>query len=170
MRNFTNDIEKNKGVTMIALVITIVVLLILSSIVIKSGKNSIKKAKLEEIETNMLLIEAKAREYLEEASFKMGITPSSADKDKAKVVYESKGLKRANDGSVVIPGVTVDWDFYEVTPGALTQMGLDDIKINTAKGEKYIIRFDEVEMKAEVYNTIGFEGKYSLTDIKNINV
>ena len=63
-------VKNNKGITLIALTITIIILLILASITIYSGKESIKKAQLESLKTNMLLIKAKAKEYVEQASFK----------------------------------------------------------------------------------------------------
>ena len=62
-------VKNNKGITLIALTITIIILLILASITIYSGKESIKKAQLESLKTNMLLIKAKAKEYVEQASF-----------------------------------------------------------------------------------------------------
>ena len=51
-------VKNNKGITLIALTITIIILLILASITIYSGKESIKKAQLESLKTNMLLIKA----------------------------------------------------------------------------------------------------------------
>ena len=54
--------ERNKGVTLATLVITIVVLLILSGITINYGVSNIKRAKIQNIKTNMLLIEAKTKE------------------------------------------------------------------------------------------------------------
>ena len=56
-------VKNNKGITLIALTITIIILLILASITIYSGKESIKKAQLESLKTNMLLIKAKAKEH-----------------------------------------------------------------------------------------------------------
>lgn len=65
--------SRTKGITLISLVVTVVVLIILAGITIYSGKGTIERAKLEELKTNMLLIQAKAREYVEEANFKIGI-------------------------------------------------------------------------------------------------
>ena len=65
-------IEKNNGVTLLALVITIVVLLIIAGITVYEGKETINRSKLEELRTNMLLIQAKSKEYVEEANFKIG--------------------------------------------------------------------------------------------------
>ena len=59
--------KKNRGITMVALVITIVVLLIIAGISIGAGNNAIKNSKLENLKTNMLLIEVKAKEQIENA-------------------------------------------------------------------------------------------------------
>ena len=48
--------KENKGITMIALVITIIVLLIISGIGIYEGTQSLKEVKLEELKTNMILL------------------------------------------------------------------------------------------------------------------
>ena len=45
-------------------------------------------------------------------------------------------------------------------------MGLEQIE-NT--GGEYWVTFDEENCTVEVYNTEGYQGNYSLTDIENIN-
>ena len=57
------NIKKENGITLIALGVTIIVLLIIASIGVYGGKETIKKAQLEEMRTNMLLIQAKSKEY-----------------------------------------------------------------------------------------------------------
>ena len=70
IKNIKNN---TNGVTLIALSITIVVMIILAGIGIYGSTDMIKKAKLEEMKTNMLLLEAKAREYVESATLKWGL-------------------------------------------------------------------------------------------------
>ena len=57
----TKTKKRQKGVTLTTLAITVVVLTIIAGIAIFSGKETIKKVKLAELKTNMLLIQAKAR-------------------------------------------------------------------------------------------------------------
>lgn len=57
--------DKNKGITMIVLVITIALLLILAGISIQGGSSIIKRADLENLKTDMLLIKVKGKEYVE---------------------------------------------------------------------------------------------------------
>ncbi len=162
--NFKND---QKGITLIALVITIIILLIISGIGIYAGTNSIKKVELEELKTNMLLIEAKAREYVEEANFKIGKETDEKEKDKIKEeVYEINGnLPKAVDEGVkeVDPSIPIN-ECYVVTEGVLKSWGLNKIKLDT--DEKYLLKFDEENITVQIYNTKGYDGKYSLTDLE----
>lgn len=156
------------GVTLVALSITIIVLLILAGITVYSGKNIIKKAKLEELKTNMLLVQAKAREYVEEVNFKIGI---GSDEEKAtkvenvrKEIYEDREkLKKAEN----IPEELGISDFsacYYLTPETKDKWGLEKLE----NEEQYLIQFNEEDVTVKIYNTEGYEGKYLLTDIEEI--
>ncbi len=57
---------------MVALVVTIIVILILAGISIGQGDKAIKISQLENLRTNMLLIQTKSKEYLENANFNLG--------------------------------------------------------------------------------------------------
>lgn len=161
------NIKKENGVTLIALIVTIIILTVIASIAIYSGSDTIKKAKLEEIKTNMLLIEAKAREYVEDANFKMGINPDDAKKNQVRndiYVNEAKLTKTSSVPSNI--NVKDINNCYDVTNDTLNSWGLD--KIEVEENEKYIIEFDEQNASVEIYNTLGYNGKYSLTDIEKI--
>lgn len=161
-----NKLKKNKGVTLVALAITIVVLLIIAGISIYAGKDTIKRANLESLRTNMLLIEAKAKEYVEEANFKIGKTTDNVKKEEIrKQVYEDGAkLEKA-------AGITADTSIpvaqcYKVTEATMNEWGLKDIE--THNNEYYLIKFDDANATVEIYNTKGYDGKYSLTDIDNM--
>lgn len=167
--------KNNKGVTLIVLSITIIVLLIIAAISIYNGVEMIQRAKLEELRTNMLLIEAKVREYVEEVNFKMGPLNDEAKKEEAinSVYVEKAKMQKGSESGIVIStdiGVNLD-ECYVLTNESLEVMALN--KIEVEEGEAYIIKFDEVNVTAEIYNTDGFKSKdgkiyYSLTDLENI--
>lgn len=162
--------NKENGVTLIALSITIVILLILAGIALYSGKDTIKMAQIEELKTNMLLIQAKAREYVEDANFKMGMNPDEEKKANVRneVYVTNAKLKKVEEGEVPSNfGITDITTCYWLTPEAQASWGLDKIKLG--ENEKYLIQFDETNVTVEVYNTEGFEGNYSLTTIDKIN-
>ncbi len=165
--------KEEKGVTLIVLVITIIVLSIIASIGYFNGKEVIQKEKLESLKTNMLLIQAKAKECVENATFKMGINPDEAKKNEVRnqiYIDEYKLIKVSDKTDLIIPnGITVNENFYYVTNDTLSKLGLDKIEIGNENGE-YLIEFNEGENKVEIYNTMGYEGKYSLTDLQNIEL
>lgn len=167
-------IKNNRGITLAALVITIVILLIISSIAINSGKESIKQAKLEGLRTNMLLIRAKAKECVEEATFKKGLDNNETEKEK---VYTEQNLLVKETDSSILSKLGITGECYRITTNddneennTLKLWGLNKIETETSKGEYYLIQFDETNNTAEVYNTIGFDGKYALSDIENIEI
>ena len=164
------QIKNNKGITLVALAITIAVLIILAGIGINYGKDTIKKANLEELRSNMLLIEAKAKGLVEEANFKIGL-PTAADyADKQKTVIQELYINTAKMTKVdnAPSGIPQNENLYEVTTETLAYWGLDDIELED--GEKYLVKLDDVNTTVEVYNTLGYDGKYSLTDIDKLEV
>ena len=164
--------KNEKGITLIVLAVTIIIMLIIASIAIYSGTESIKNAKLEALKTNMLLIQAKAKEYVEEVSFKIGVTSgvdatevqNRTNQARTEIYINDAQLEVVTDTSK-IPGL-ISGNTYKVGQEALKKMGLEQIE-NT-EGE-YWVTFDEENCTVEVYNTEGYQGKYSLTDIENIN-
>lgn len=167
-------IRENKGITLIALVITIVVLLIIAGITVYSGKETIKKAKLEELKTNMLLIQAKAKECVENANFKLGTKINEAQETErddriSKAKEELKGNEiQKSDIDITISDKEGNYIYYyKLTENQLKEIGLSDVKSNTQDGE-YIVEYNIERAQVEIYNTKGYEGKYSLNDIEKI--
>ena len=159
----TRNFRKVRGVTLIALVVTIVILAIIASITLYSGKDIIENANLEELRTNMLLIQAKSREYVEQANFRMGINPNQkTEEEKQKIrdeVYgtasdEGAQLQKATDIPIKFGVLNVS-TCYWLTPEAQAKWGLEQIELE--EGEKYLIEFNEEEEAVEIYNTVGYE-------------
>lgn len=166
-----NKRNGTQGITLVALSIIIVLLLILVGIGFYSGKKTIQKEELEELKTNMLLIQAKAREYVEEANHKIGIALDENEKqEKAKSVREeiyvnTEKLKKVENIPEQFKIEETDLDaWYYLTNETKEKWGLEKLE----NEEQYVIHFDETEGKVEVYYIKGYEGKYSLTDIDQI--
>lgn len=165
--------KSEKGITLVALVITIIILLIIASIASYGGKEIIKKAQLEELKTNMLLIQAKAREYVEMANFKIGFASDETEEGQAEIarvrkeVYEDEAKLQPATASIVISPSGV---LYKVTNEAMQEWGLNKIKLSD--GEEYLIEFNDKDVKVEIYNTVGFNENgtvmYSLTELELI--
>lgn len=162
------NFNKENGITLVALVVTIIVLLIIAGIGINTGMSSLEKVKLEELRTNMLLIEAKAREYLEEANFKIGKETdiTKIQEIKNEIYVTNNKLEKANNTNVSNNQGNINLEnCYVVTQESLNLWGLNEIKLNN--NEKYLVEFKENEMKVEIYNTNGYNGKYSLSEIES---
>lgn len=178
--------KKNKGVTMLSLVITIILLLIVAGISIGTGNNVIKRSQLENLETNMLLIKVKAKEYVENANFKLGTNIENAtDKDK-KIEEAKKQLvgEIITQGDIFngIDNITtqkIEEDktnyiyYYKISTQDLTNMGLLNVYSDDEKGW-YIIKYNIKNVETEIYNTKGFKNQnnkyYTLTQIQDINI
>jgi Tfp pilus assembly protein PilE len=177
--------NNNKGITLVALSITVIVLMILSGITVSTGMSMVKTAKLEELRTNMLLIQAKAKEYVEEANFKLGITidklegeekqkkiDSAKDKEILKV-DEENDITNNNEFTYITKDETGDYIYYyKLTEDNLNDMGISNVKSNGQDGW-YIIKYNIKDANVEVYYSKGFQkdGKtyYSLSEIENLS-
>ncbi len=167
--------KAEQGITLMALVITVAVLLIIASIGINAGTDIIKKAQLESIKTNMLLIQAKAKEYVEEVSFKKGPgdTTNNIEQIRSEIYEKKYGLAKPGDspGEVSqLVGSLQNSDnivYYYVQQKALETAGLNNVTEGKGTGY-YVVGFDETNLKVEVYNTVGFDNKHSLTEIEQI--
>lgn len=181
--------KKNRGITMVALVITIVVLLIIAGISIGAGNNAIKNSKLENLKTNMLLIEVKAKEQIENAKFRLGTSFDKAtEEEKTNRVNTAKSEftgEEIVDGKIFNNNTKITTEkiqedntknntyYYKLSTQNLIDMGLKNVKSDEKDGY-YIVKYDLKNSTIEIYNTEGFDDEgnvvYSLTDIKQVRL
>ena len=166
------SIKKDKGVTLVTLTITIIVLLIIAGIALYNGKGTIQEANLEELRTNMLLIEAKSKGLVEEANFQLG--PDFQKESEIGTirndlyVTENKLQKLSDSGIIVSSEIPTGDNVYVFTQETASLWALDNVYTELEDEEYYIIEFNEREATVEIYNTIGYRGYYSLTDIDEL--
>lgn len=174
--------NNNKGITMISLAISIVVLLILASVSIGIGNNVIKQSNLENLKTNMLLIKSKAKEYVENANFSIGATIDTVEVEEknnrinnAKEKLKGTEITDKNEISNIENNVESNEYifYYKISTQELNDIGLNNVKSDEKNGF-YIIKYDIKNIEVEIYNTKGFKDEdktyYSLTDIQNLNI
>ena len=153
----------NKGITLVTLVITIIVMLILAGVTITVGYNIVEKANLENLKTNMLLIQAKTKTVLEEYHFAKHETNLIG----TKVSDSDKNIITKLNNAI---GTDVIDNWYYLQNTDLEQMSLSNIKL--PKNEYYLVRYDEESLDVEVLYTKGYtkgnQTKYTLTDLKNM--
>ena len=178
--------KENKGITMVTLVITIILLLILAGISIGTGNKVIKSSELENVKTNMLLIKAKGKEYVENANFKLGTNFEEATDKETRIATAKGELKgeEITESSIFDENMNITKDtitndnanyiyYYKLDKNNLTDMGISNVESNEKSGW-YIIKYDIKNVAVEVYNTAGFENEgtiyYSLSDIEKLDI
>jgi len=147
------SLKNQKGITIIALIITIILMIILVSVSIQFGGEAIEKSKEEDIKNNMLLIQGKSKiikdkhTYDEENSSLVGIPISEATSYTISSELQTKINSNATAQS------------YILTQEDLNNNGLGNIKISDTMF--YVIDYDT----CEVYYSLGINGKYALSEM-----
>ena len=172
----------NEGITMVALVLIIIILLILAGISIGTWNNVIEKSNLENIKTNMLLIEVKAKELVQNANFNLGTSYDNiADENQknerlqqAKLQLKGEEIENINEFNIGIEkGIDELEVYYKLSTEDINNMGITNIKSDNKNGW-YIVKYNIRNIEVEIYNTKGFrvdnKTYYSLTDIQNLNI
>jgi len=147
MKNLINE----RGITIVALIATVAIMLILLTVSIKVGSDAINKSIEEDIKSHMLLIQGKSKiikdkHTYDAENFNLVGTPIS----EASGYSISSGLQSQINAEKA----------YIFTQEDLINNGLGNIKISHA--EFYVVDYDT----CEVYYSLGINGRYSLTDIQ----
>ena len=162
-----NIVSKNKGITIIALIITIILALILFAIVIEYGKGEIEKAKIEDIKTTMLLIQGRAK--------------ISIDKIEFETDYEEEGVIQLNSNLTLPEEATLQYNLSSLTSVLNSledksnlyiweQQAMDNngIDIEVTAEEFYVIDYNT----QEIYYSLGYkDGEniyYSLSQLQEL--
>ena len=141
----------NKGITLTALVVMIIVIMILAGITIIQGSDLIKTTKVETYVTNMITIKSKAKIYAEEINAEVW---DAEDKDgKKKEIFNEK-YKMATPVNANEITAKVDnnvntgngLECYEVSKNTLKEMGLTDLAKEANDGE-YAVVYDKSDYK-----------------------
>lgn len=127
--------ETEKGISLVVLVITVIVLLIIAAITVYQGNEIIRSTRLQSLKTDLLLIQAKVQIYSEQANFE-----SNNSMLKGTALTESwQGLEANNE------------KIRSLSKQDLVDMGLD---IKAEDGD-YIVDYQN----NEVYYKKGYQTK-----------
>lgn len=145
------NLKNEKGITIIALIITIILMLILVGVTVKVGTKEISKAKLEDIKTEMISIKTRAKIVKDKYDFK--------DIDNL-VGTKLSETTDYNTEAIVIPDESKE-NCYIWTQEDLNSQELSSIKVD--KDKFYVVYYGD---DIEIYYSKGVDGKYSLTDLQ----
>lgn len=159
------------GITLIALVITVIVILIIASISIYEGTDLIKKSKIESLMTNMIVLKSKSKVIAEEIN--AATWNKTEEEKKAKFTDENTyamqettiSQEQANQLDSDIQNA--EYICYSITEGTLEYMdfsGLED-------GENYIVVYkkdDFTKLDIVYKEAIPYDGEsfYTLSSLQ----
>ena len=148
-------INENRAITLIALIITVIVILILASISTTEGVGLIKKVKKENIITNMIMIKSKAKVFAEEVNAKVWNSANKSS-DRERIFQEQYNMQKISNEPNIISQITTDindsngCECYQIQIETLHIMGLDDLA-NTSDNDEYIVVYNSEDFtKLEV--------------------
>ena len=135
--------DKRSGITLVALVITVIIMLIVTTISIIAGKEIYNKSKVQTLETEMFAIQAKTKAYAEEIDAKIW---TEDDKDTARnqefsnknfvaTTVDQEALNQVNND------IKSDYIAYKLTEQSANEMALD------IEAEEYIVIFSKTDYK-----------------------
>ena len=161
--------KNEKGVAIPTLIIIIAVIIIVAIVGIKYGMKMINENQLQDLRTDMLLIQAETKKDLEEDRFQTANLDKNKEEDLAKInEVKQENLKgvlvQGTEIEKSIPeGIAIDENCYYLNKDVLKEIGVKES--DSEKYGNYIVKYDFENIKVEVINTKGYEGQYTLTDL-----
>lgn len=145
------NLKRDKGITLTALVVMIIVIIILAGVSIAQGTDLIKHTKIENYVTNMITIRAKAKIYAEEVNAETWDASDKATKKTEIFAEKYKMTKSSNEKEIINKldsNVNTDggYECYEITTETLNIMGLNEMVKDTYDGE-YVVVYDANDYK-----------------------
>ena len=170
----TKKIKTDKGITMIALVMVVILLFILSAVTVYEANNVISAARVESTMTNLLLIQAKVRIINEKVVFekddekKQELYVGTKLSESPNTISKIKEQQTENNKTIIenIDDEEVSSKYYVLSQKELNDFGLSTI--NASEG--YIVNYET----EEVIYVKGVQDQnekilHTLTELLNIN-
>lgn len=160
-----------KGITIMALVVTVIVILIIAGISINEGKSLIKKSKIENLMTNMIVIKSKSKVIAEEVN---AATWNKTDEEKnAKFIdgdtyaMQVTTISQEQASQLDADIKNAEYICYLITEETLEYMGLSEIDDE----ESYIVVYkkdDFTKLDIVYSDAISYEGEsfYTLSRLQ----
>ena len=158
------NINNQKGVTLLILVIMIIVMLIIAGITIYSGTETIKRAGLENLKTNLLLIQGKVELVSQHVDMKE--KDAKLTGTKLADMKEDEVIKAFLEKQI-IDSESKDSDFYVLKEQDLKDLELSNIQMES--GMYYIVDYKTNDIiTTKGYTATDGQTYYKLTDIEKL--
>ena len=165
---------KESGKSIIILIIITILIMIGAGIIINYTNQMVEETKIQDLRTNMLLMQAQTKKGLEEVCFRIVNLDKNKEEDLAKIneikqeylkgIILSSAPAEVQDATKNVPEVIIDENCYYLDESILTEIGIKDIDQNQIG--YFIVKYDFSNTNVEVINTKGYNGYYTLTQIK----
>lgn len=165
--------ENDSGKSIITLVIITIFIMIVASIIINYAQKMMEESKVQDLRTNMLLIQAEVKKGLEEVCFRTVNLDETKPEDLAKIneikqeyldgVILSEADEQVQEAIKNITDVTFDENCYYLNDVTLIEKGIKEVDKN--EFGYFIVKYDFSNANVEVINTKGYNGNYTLTQI-----
>lgn len=150
--------KQNRGITLVALIATVVIMIILATVTVNIGTKEIERAKLEDLKTTMLLIKGRAQIV--------------ADKEEFGEDYDSTGMLKLSEttgyNTSKIQSIFNNIDTSNLYIWEQTAMDNNSIDVEITKDDFFVVDYET----GEVYYSLGFTYEdntyYSLTELQNV--
>lgn len=161
--------KNENGVATPILIIIIAIIIVVAFVGMKYITKKLDESKLQDLRTDMLLIQADTKKGLEEVRFQT----VNLDINKEENLQKINESKQENLKGIPVIGseieksipdeISIDENCYYLDENILKDIGVKEI--DSEKYGNYIVRYDLENIKVEVINTKGYEGQYTLTEL-----
>jgi len=165
--------RNESGKSIVTLVILTILIMIGVAVVINYAQQMMDVTEEQDLKTNMLLIQAKAKKGLEEVCFQTVNLDESKEDDLGKIneikkqhlegIILSDSPEEVQEATKNVPDVTFDENCYYLDESILNEMGIHEVDVSQCGF--FIVKYDFSNASVEVINTNGSKGKYTLTQI-----
>lgn len=126
-------LKNKKGITILALMITVIVLLILTGVSVNMGFSIIKNVRAGRLISNMAMVKAKAQTIYEENEF-----------DETSLVGEECEIIDLSDEEKQLLKIDNTWKWYKWNANILKEQGLDTQMLG--KSEYFFVNYEHEEI------------------------
>ena len=163
--------KNENGVSLPILLVVVVVIAIVATVIVKYGMLMMTETKLQDLRTDMLLIQAETKKDLEEIRFQTVNLDSNKEEDFEKIkqirqeYLKGTPVQETDILNNIPTEISIDENCYYLDESILKDIGVKET--DSEKYGYYIVKYDFDNTTTEVMNTKGYEGQYTLPQLEN---
>ena len=166
-KEMKSKLSNDKGITIIALIITVIITIILAALVLNYGTEEIDKAKLEDIKTTMLLIKGRAQISIEKENFETDYEEAGVIQLETNITLPAEAETNYNLTSLtpILSELEDKSALYIWEQEAMDNNGID---VEITADDFYVIDYNTKEIYSSIGYILGNTTYYSLTQLQEL--